>query len=456
MAIARALLIAATALGLIGATGTGAAAQNITPEPIALPPSDFPVPSSQLDAQIAAGNTVALRQHAWTLWSGLTADSTQSFGGQVLPIWETWLSEQEAFSSAVQALAVGARPRELLPLARPKQFDQSVRTLARPSLAPSLGAAPSVTLLASVKMSPDAAAFVAQSHETPASSGQSYDYKSQSDLARLNAVFDQKQTPVVDRKIIDFPAAATDLKVVFLPVKATGLTAIPVWGGPGASSSPSQPTPDTWTTCVAVDPTNSRSGMAQIDCNGSQVQAQIVPLSAFFSIQIDAARATALNAVLGLVGNAALGGGDHQVLVAMHVTTKEIANWTWATFWWQNGVNPPNSFPGSVDDMLGPARIKGAWRNYAMCVGDSTVFPVADPNGRPVVCFNPYLETAQTDGLNSSCMSCHARARLPVTPLAPFYPLTYLPNGFIDPADPAIFAGQTKLDFVWAIQNSAQ
>jgi hypothetical protein len=52
-------------------------------------------------------------------------------------------------------------------------------------------------------------------------------------------------------------------------------------------------------------------------------------------------------------------------------------------------------------------------------------------------------------------MSCHARARMPI--LDPnVYPPTYLPNGFLDLADPAIFGGVTKLDFVWAIQNSAQ
>ena len=27
--------------------------------------------------------------------------------------------------------------------------------------------------------------------------------------------------------------------------------------------------------------------------------------------------------------------GDLALLVAMHVTTKELPNWTWQTFWWE-------------------------------------------------------------------------------------------------------------------------
>jgi hypothetical protein len=91
-------------------------------------------------------------------------------------------------------------------------------------------------------MSPESASFLAASHETPAKSGQSYSYVSASDLAQLNAAFDQSNTAVKDRKIIDFPAAGTDLKMVFLPVKPGGLSAIPLWNGAADSSDPTQRT----------------------------------------------------------------------------------------------------------------------------------------------------------------------------------------------------------------------
>ena len=448
------------ALVLIGGVASGghiefgarALAQNIKPEPIPLPPSEFPTPSADVEALIARNDIVALREHSWLLWSGLTADSSQSFNGRVLPIWETWLSEQEAFSpiNPLVAAAAAPRPRILRPFAPPRQFQHGASTLAKTLTA---GTTPKQRLLAFVKMSPESASFLAASHETPAKSGQSYSYVSPSDLAQLNAAFDLSNTAVKDRKIVDFPAAGIDLKMVFLPLKPGGFSAIPLWNGAADSSDPTQPTPDSWKTCVAVDPTNSQTGTTSINCNGHQVQAEIVPLKAFYSVQISAADAATINSLSKLTGAAAVQAGDFQVLVSMHVTTKEITNWTWATFWWQNGKNPPNDFPGSVADMPDASKVKGPWRNYAMCISDSMVVPATDPNGKPVVCFNPYLETNQADGLNSNCMSCHAMARLPLAATANPYPQTYLPNGFVDLADANIFGGATKTDFVWAIPN---
>jgi hypothetical protein len=425
-------------------------AQTITPEPIALGPYEFPVPKAQLDQQIAANDTAALREHGWMLWSGVTADSTQSFQGQKLPIWETWLSEQEAFAfPSGQALA--AQSRNLRPFAIPRQFRHQTQrsgSLVALQIAPS---AAKNRLLAFVKLSPDSAGFVAVSHPTPGPGGPDAAYNKASDLDRLNAYFNQNATPVGDRKIVDFPARATDLKMVFMPVKADQLSAIPLWGGPQNSTNAVNPTPDTWNQCVALDPTSTKSGTVQIDCNGKTVTAPVVPLTSFYAIRVDSDAATRINATLNLSGAASLATGDFQILLAMHITTKEITNWTWQTYWWQNGQNPPGNIPGSVDGMLGPDRIKGPWRNYAMCVANSIVFPPTDPNGKSIVCYNPFLETAQADGINSNCMSCHARATWQGAP----YPETYIPNGWVDLADPTIFADQVKTDFVWAVQGAA-
>jgi hypothetical protein len=436
---------------LVFSFNRAALAQTITPEPIAVPPSEFPLPSAELDKQVAANDTAALRKHAWILWSGVTADSTQSFQGQKLPIWETWLSEQEAFAGPALTASVARQARSLRPFAIPRQL--SHRTVRSGNLL-SMQIAPSAAksrLLAFVKLSPDSANFVAVSHPTPNPGGPDTNYAKSSDLDRLNAYFNQNATPVANRKIVDFPAAATDLKMVFVPAKADQLSAIPLWAGPQNSSSPSQPTPDTWNQCVAVDPSNSRSGTTQIDCNGKTVTAQIVPLTSFYAIKVDEDTASRINTTLSLSGASSLASGDYQILLAMHITTKEIANWTWQTFWWQNGQSPPGNIPGSVDGMLGPDRIKGPWRSYAMCISDSIVFPPTDPKGNPVVCYNPFLETAQADGINSNCMSCHARATYPGAP----YPDTYIPNGWVDMADPTLFSDQVKTDFVWAIQGSA-
>ena len=411
-----------------------ASAQTITPEPIKLPPSEFPAPRSQLDALVAANDTTALRLHGWTLWAGVTADSSQSFNGQVLPIFETWLSEEEVFSSKLATFLAG-RERNLRPLAVPSQF-QAPKARTTADLRS--------RLRASVKLSPDAVGFLAAQQETPAGSGQSYSYKSASDFAQLNAFFDKHKTPAAERKIADFPAAATNLKLVWGTVKSAGLTGLPIWGGPQNSTNPDFPTEPTWKIRVAVDPTNSQRGRAKdIACNNRKVEADIVPIKAFYHIRLDANSAATANRILGLKAADRVAAGDYSILLAMHITTKEIVNWTWQTYWWQNGTNPPNNFPGGVDGM--PDTIKGPWRSYAMCISDSVTVPFNDPKGKLVNCFNPYLETAF--GTASNCMACHARANANVG--FSFYTET----AFFDPTS-TIFRNKTRTDFVWAIKNS--
>jgi hypothetical protein len=87
-----------------------------------------------------------------------------------------------------------------------------------------------------------------------------------------------------------------------------------------------------------------------------------------------------------------------------------------------------------------------------MCISNAMVSPPTDPKGEPIVCFNPYLDQLNRTDFNSNCMSFHARATMPGVPYTP----TYLPNGWTDLADPQIFGGQTKTDFVWAIQSGAK
>jgi hypothetical protein len=75
-----------------------------------------------------------------------------------------------------------------------------------------------------------------------------------------------------------------------------------------------------------------------------------------------------------------------------------------------------------------------------------------------LTCFNPYLETLFDDksftytlgqrGIESNCMSCHRTAAWPG------HNDDYSGNGVIDPADPVIFGGKTKTDFLWGIADT--
>jgi hypothetical protein len=155
--------------------------------------------------------------------------------------------------------------------------------------------------------------------------------------------------------------------------------------------------------------------------------------------------------------------GDHIALMAMHVTTKEMDDWTFQTFWW---TPTPDAAPHADGR---PPGVKGVWANYQMCTAYSMVTP-RTPSGSPHVCFNPYLEsdlgptapfTVGTEryppdpmaGTRSNCMHCHARAGWPA--LVPDNPysanLGRVANlGYLAPNDP-YYARITRTDFLWSL-----
>jgi hypothetical protein len=121
-------------------------------------------------------------------------------------------------------------------------------------------------------------------------------------------------------------------------------------------------------------------------------------------------------------------------LVAMHVVTKALPNWLWATFehvdntarceydgcrdpfGMQRPDTPPASMgscaayaPGTLTpellDLLNGAGLDPAWQNYRL-KGIQTDF--TDPMGRPTTLGNSVTEDGFLE--TSSCITCHARA----------------------------------------------
>ena len=114
--------------------------------------------------------------------------------------------------------------------------------------------------------------------------------------------------------------------------------------------------------------------------------------------------------------------GNYALLVAMHVTGKEVPNWTWQTFWW----SPDTSNPVFGSDR--PISIPSPWSNYNMRTAYYMVSPPGqEKGGEPLHSYNPYLETNLSGkvptsvlgdsikwyGVFSNCMSCHRMAAYP-------------------------------------------
>lgn len=108
--------------------------------------------------------------------------------------------------------------------------------------------------------------------------------------------------------------------------------------------------------------------------------------------------------------------GSESRLVAFHIVTKELRDWTWITVWWSPD---PNSDFGADR----PASFTGPWANYKMCVvtaydekdkAPGSGFPktladaidAANEVGPATWCSNPYLETA-AHAAKTNCIGCH-------------------------------------------------
>jgi hypothetical protein len=139
--------------------------------------------------------------------------------------------------------------------------------------------------------------------------------------------------------------------------------------------------------------------------------------------------------------------GDFVVFAGTHLTTKEIDDWVWATFWWHDR---PDAGPFAADR---PDAVKDVWRNYLMSASYDLNLP-REPDGTPHIAFNPWLESGFPDlghgnGITSNCMNCHHRAAVPPPRFLPIF------RGNPDPADPAYAPGLLRSDFLWSIPFGA-
>jgi len=432
--------------------------QGVTPEPI---PAgyDFPANRQQLQALTDSNDVKTLRVHAWNLWAGMTADSKSKYRGDVLPIWETWLATAQVFTDppTERPGPIQKPPRMFLP---PSQFthgdlpDSTVNNL----------------LVGFNKYDPEMVEYLWDAHAGPG--GQEYFYTDSASIGKLNSNWPDT-TSIANRKIADSPPRAIELKPVMMMVKSDSLTALPFWQGPNASTEEDcqdvsienlmnprgkpatdcHPDPVTWTHCVIVDPNvETTSLVAATEAQFESADLSQTPactdftnakyggLNMLYNFELDSAEAAEFKNTQG----GSVEAGDHAVLMAMHVNTKEIIDWTWQTYWWQGGETPPENYPGSDDDIT--ANISTPWNYYAMCTAYSQT---VEPNneGQMRVCFNPFLETSPSipDGIRSNCVSCHGTARYP----AGAYPPDY--SAPVNFGSKRYFEGNTKTDFSWAI-----
>lgn len=437
------------------------------PDP-GIPGYQFPTPEATILGWVDDDDIGQMALHGWGLWTALTSETTETYDGQPLRVFETWATPGDiiAHMAAGQTTASLARvARDPRPLERPHQIGHAAQ------VSDAIGNG--TTILGFVKYDPTAA--------THASNEELFS------VAALDEILSAGNTDIPE-----FPETAVALKPVFQPL--TDLVddryfLLPAWPGspyeienyqPVAGCWPEQKDgvtagftdgvinkgPECWQQCVWIDVQGGGGGDTAhgvdttCDPSGSSRTADSTyPLDSFIHFTDEQ--------------------GDPNVLLGMHVTSKEITRWTWQTFWWSYDPDDPKAPSSRAIAAARPSQLTGAPAHYAHCVGYSMLQPPqpdtgGSNTGESVYCYNPWLEAlfdssvlpasepgtfdgqqvANNVGVQSNCMSCHAMASFASGNTPDLTGTLYTGDRYVDLQGPQ-FDGHLKVDFLWSIPGNA-
>jgi hypothetical protein len=459
-----------------GDTPTGAT--QITPVPLPaniVPGFRFPEDSTTVYKWINDStkpqyyDSASVYQHAWGVWAGLTANSGQSYAGNPLLVYETWPGlgevQQMVMNKDTKTACEGTFKRSVgrVPLVRPKQFEHAARNAAmfignKKAAGSKPLAETNVNQWVTVSYSPDAACFVTQNQ-----------------LMR-QSVINKYYTSGGLGAIPSFPNKSITVKPTYLVFENNKeMMKMPVWiTAPNPADSAFGPDNfgyvNNW---VYVDPSNGQTpgkALTPVDSNetdGAKIKAATCNLNDFIYLTVDQQMASFMNrqdSIQGLQGGGKAVAGQIAILVGMHVTTKEISNWTWQSYYWTPNPAQPGAPSSNLAASLRPKEITGAAAHYACVAAYVMLTPNNAPNAQAtgsMFGYNPYLEggfgpttfslantykSNYTYGTQSNCMSCHALA-------VPNTNGQYATDQTID-LKGSYFRNQVSLDFAWSLQTA--
>jgi hypothetical protein len=410
-----------------------------------IPGFNFPEDSLVINKWIRTSEINKINQHGWGIWTGLTSETNQYIPGDDRPlrVFETWLTPEEMIDS-IKNIPIKRSNRSNLKT--PNQFGHMA--LNQETINDSIHE--------SVAYSPGAASSAINNKIFMATTLLGY------------AEEGKKEVPF-------FPLNAITIKPVFKVLAAsTGETSfnISAWHGPDNDTIayPEQ----NWLTFVTVDTSEGAKSKGNTYSVNDFIHYKLNDEDAYyFNKEFTENTGNQFNAQPG----------DYVILMAMHVGTREITNWTWQTFWWDSKPNnPPLPSSKEIADAR-PSELKGAARNYAMAqayymINPDEPYVGIDVKGEPNYAYNPYLEAGfgpsvfdknisqintadgkeipTYSGVRTNCMSCHRMATVdPATINDPKNnsKTPYVGNSYVSRTNP-IFKDQLLLDFSWSIQGN--
>lgn len=436
-------------LSLILAQLSSAQAQKPGYKGLVLPDhAHFPVSQDRLLVIRDSQDVDKMREHAWSIFAGLTNSSVRS----TVPIWESWYTKCDV--------------KIATPAYCPSPADHSkdfLRNLEIPvqSLHQFLDLK---GMLESLQSDQKTERFLDDWETPPQFAGVLYNYEAAQHILKKhlysvprldglrNAIANANAKKYVPpTRIPNFPRASIVVKTEWQVVYDLGhgqTTPLFIWDPDVAKRRRSAGNYDSmnvqdWGKTVVID----TSGRA---CDDRDYQdGEAVPLDCFYSRSLPGPDLDATSGeVQGIIerDKPANAGTPYLILMGVHLTTKEIPDWVWATFWWYNRVSES---PYSADR---PARLVGKWRHFLMDTTFSDTTPLDPVDGKNKICYNPYLEERFSGGIVSNCIQCHKRAVYGAKEDG--YKFAEEARG-VDPKtiskDDPYFNGVVRVDFLWSV-----
>jgi hypothetical protein len=439
----------------------------------------FPTPEPVIISAVDTSDATGISLHGWGLWKSLTTPSSETaYGIPNAPVYLTWLTKGDLESlSTPQSSDAGAKaaaPTRTLGLkpvtqllkfgidsTAPKGQPHGLRA-ATPSTATSPLLLPDTQTFEVVAYNPEAAKFINDNKLF--------------NLSTIKGMYAAGKTAIPS-----FPNTAVAIKPVYKVISSTELIggkyyAMPAWPGTPVTTSAivTNGFPETdWPGCVYIDVTNSGTSAAtgiSGTCSGPDASSTY-GLGDFINYPVTASNVGAFTAE-----GYSVAAGDTLLLMAMHVTSREITEWTWQTYFWTpTPMNPPLPSSDAIA-VAQPKELTGPAAHYAMSIAYQMISPNqpvtgGNNNGKPVVAYNPYLEsgfsasTFQTSravtnpntgvawtgqvGVETNCMTCHGMASVNFgTGSGTSYGTTF----YVATDDP-MFKNTVQVDFLWSIAD---
>ena len=469
--------------------------EKVEVEPVIINPAYVPFPEGygymenreELQHATNTGNTKVIREHAWSLWAGIM----QPVEGLGWPVWYTWPNTKGAFDTGVNIPSVNtelAGEKETTST-QPLKKGASLREINKKNLksahAPPVDTpAPTYNIpLQVIQQYPDAICSGGAGKLTICD-GQHFvnngDIMIPTESLSMEAMKDIREKKLYLKSTLNEAHAAgkpmievTDRFIVtkhmYWPIKADGITVVPVWKDNYPDSYTGYAGYEDWGTLVALDPGNPGSVGKTVQgkflynvldhCGQNtlptvQGKAVVQDINDFYHHKVtqvdwdsfDDADKAIITAASLWANNKPFEVGDYLVTIAMHVNTKELDSWTLQSVWWSDTPNEgiyAKNRPGLLN-------AQGPWDHYLL----TDAYAVPAINGKVKKAVNPYIEGV-IHPIATSCRNCHVRAGWPQGVAS--YQNADCPDllGDLTPKSKCL-SGITLTDYLWIIPDRAQ